>query len=187
MFLALVQEDPSPALQTVDTVGLAIVGLFALLGLWRGLWWQLLRLAGLAGAVAVARSLEPTITPLLEGHTGDMDPRVPQGFVWLGLFLVSLAVVAVIGRLGKRLLEAVQLGLVDRVGGAVAGALTGLVIHAAAMAVLVQVADDEFLASNFQGTVSARLVEVAGIDAPLLFGGDRAEGVRQRLVPVQGG
>src|SRR5690606_26087428 len=119
------------------------------------------------------------------GRLGDLDPRFLHGIVWLVLFLAAISVVALVGRLGKRLIEAVQLGLVDRVGGAVAGALTGLVLHAAGLAVLVQLAPDDFLAENLSGTVSERLVEVAGIDMPLLFGGSRSDDVKQRLVPTQ--
>lgn len=174
----------SSGLMTIDTIGLGLIGLFALLGLWRGLWWQLLRLAGLAAAVAVARSLEPSVSSTLEGRLGDLDDRVVHGITWLGLFLLTLALVAVLGRLGKKVLEAMQLGMMDRVGGAVAGALTGLVLHSALLAGFVQIASDELLQDHLATSFSERLVEVLGLEVPLLFGSERGADIQQRFAPL---
>jgi membrane protein required for colicin V production len=176
-------EAAGSFLMTIDMIGLGLLGLFLLLGLWRGMWWQLLRLVGLAAAVLVARSLEASVFGLLTGRLGELDERVLHGVVWLGLFLVTVAVFAVIGRTGKKLLEAMQLGMMDRVGGAVAGALTGLVLHAAALAGLVQIGSDAFIADNLNGSISERLVAVVGVEMPFLFAKERSDDVQQRLVP----
>lgn len=174
----------SGGLMTVDTVGLGLLGLFALLGLWRGLWWQVLRLVGLAAAVAVARSLESSVSSTLAGRFGDLDERVVQGITWLGLFLVTLALVALLGRLGKKLLEAMQLGLVDRVGGAVAGAATGVLLHAALLAGFVQIAPDDTLEAHLHGSFSERLVEILGVELSFLFDAERGVDVQQRFAPT---
>lgn len=171
-------------LMTVDTVGLGLLGLFALLGLWRGLWWQVLRLLGLAAAVAVARSLESSVSGALEGRLGEMDARVVQGITWLGLFLLTLALVALLGRLGKKLLEAMQLGLMDRVGGAVAGAATGILLHAALLAGFVQIAPDDVLESHLHDSFSERLIEVLGVELSFLFDAERGADVQQRFAPL---
>lgn len=176
-------EAASSFLMTIDMVGLGLLGLFLLLGLWRGLWWQLLRLIGLAAAVLVARSLESSVYGLLAGRLGELDDRVLHGIVWLGLFLVTVAIFALIGRTGKKLLDAMQLGMMDRIGGAVAGALTGLVLHAAALAGLVQIGSDAFIADHLEGSISERLVAVVGVEMPFLFAKDRSEDVQQRLIP----
>ena len=46
------------ALHWIDQVGLGISALFLALGAWRGLWWQVVRLLGLAAAVAIADSAD---------------------------------------------------------------------------------------------------------------------------------
>ncbi|QDU84994.1 Colicin V production protein [Planctomycetes bacterium Pla163] len=176
-------EAAGSFLMTIDMIGLGLLGLFLLLGLWRGLWWQLLRLVGLAAAVLVARSLEASVYGMLAGRLGELDERVLHGIVWLGLFLVTVAVFAAIGRTGKKLLDAMQLGMMDRVGGAVAGALTGLVLHAAVLAGLVQIGSDAFIADHLEGSISERLVAVVGVEMPFLFAKERSDAVQQRLVP----
>jgi uncharacterized membrane protein required for colicin V production len=173
----------STGLMHVDLVGLVLIGVFALLGVWRGLWWQLLRLVGLGAAVLAARSLEPSVSGLLEGRLSGLDPRVLHGIVWLVLFLATGALFALLGKLGKRMLEAMQLGLVDRVGGAVAGLATGLVLHAALLAALVMIASDAFLKENLHHSFSERLVAIVGVERPFLFHSERASDVEQRLVP----
>jgi uncharacterized membrane protein required for colicin V production len=177
-------ELAGSGLMNVDLVGLGLVAVFALLGAWRGLWWQLLRLVGLAAAVLTARSLEPSVSGLVEGRLSDLDPRVLHGVVWLVLFLATGALFAMLGKLGKRMLEAMQLGLLDRVGGAVAGITTGLVLHAALLAALVQIASDAFLAQHLHHSYSEKLVQLAGVEQPFLFRAERGHAVHQRLVPA---
>lgn len=176
--------EATQGLSNVDLVGLGLLGVFALLGFWRGLWWQLLRLVGLAAAVLAARSLETSVTGMLESRLSDLDPRVLHGIVWLVLFLGTVAVFALLGRLGKKLLEAMQLGLMDRVGGAIAGLLTGLVLHAALLAALVQIAPDAFLQKHIHHSFSERLIQIVGVELPFLFDSQRSTSVEQRLVPA---
>jgi uncharacterized membrane protein required for colicin V production len=162
-------ESPWSLLAPVDWIGAGLVVLFAALGAWRGLWWQAMRFAGLAAAVLIARAFTPKLAPSLHARLPDLDPRLGQGLVWLLLFLAGLAVAALLGRLGKRLLDAMQLGLVDRMGGLVAGTLTALLLHAALVAALLQLAPADVAHRAVAGTRSEVLVHTLARPLPVLF------------------
>ncbi|QDU67542.1 CvpA family protein [Engelhardtia mirabilis] len=165
----------------VDGVGLALVALFALLGIWRGLWWQAVRLLGVLGAVVAARTLGPRLAEWVAPRAGDMDPTLLGALAWFGVFLGGLILVVLVGRLGKSLLEALHLGLVDRFGGAVAGVLTALVLHAVGVAFLLQITPRIWAAEHLEGTRSERLVDVLGEKASLLFDARTALAIERRL------
>lgn len=166
-------EVPALSLGWIDTVGLVIVGVMLLLGAFRGLWWQVIRLLGLFAAVVLARALSPRLAPPLVEALPDLPPRVGYGLVWLAVFLAGLAVAALLGSLGKRLLSTMKLGLVDRAGGALLGVATGALVHVAFVAVLCQLAPEPWVARHVGatfsesalGAVGARWSAVVGTDA----------------------
>lgn len=158
----------------IDTIGLVLIVVFAVMGAARGLWWQVIRLLGLGAAVFVARTFSPRFVPYLQEAFDELDPRILAGAVWIGLFLMSLGLVAGIGRLGRKVLEAAALGMLDRVGGALAGALTGALLHAAIVAALVQVGDRQWVSDLLEGSKSEALVEVLVAKLPLLLDHDAA-------------
>ncbi len=102
----------------IDMVGLGLVALFLVLGLVRGLWWQVIRLLGVATAVGLARALSPRFTPTVAESFPELSASITYGLVWFALFVSGLVVASLLGLIGKRALEAMQLGLVDRAGGA---------------------------------------------------------------------
>lgn len=162
--ILLAQEAAEPgfgaavrALPWIDQLGLVLVGVFALLGVWRGLWWQVIRLLGVIMAVALARALTPRFQPSLEGAL-DLTPAVSNGMVWLAIFVAGLIVATLFGMIGKRALEAMQLGLVDRAGGALAGGLTGLVLHTALLVVLSSLGTQGWTSQTLEGSKSGYLL-----------------------------
>jgi uncharacterized membrane protein required for colicin V production len=156
----------------VDGAGLLIVGVFASLGLFRGLWWQVIRLLGLLGAALLARGLAPLAAGRLESSMPGADPRLVHGVLWIVAFIAGVAAFAALGRLGRRALEAMQLGPLDRVGGLLAGVITGLLVHAALVAGLLQVGSRTWAAESVRGTRSGQLVDALTHELPLLY--DRA-------------
>jgi uncharacterized membrane protein required for colicin V production len=152
----------------LDLVGIGLVALFALLGARRGLWWQLVRLLGLAAILAVARALAPRLVPGLVAALPTLDPRLASGLVWLAILALGLAVVALVGKLGRETIEAAQLGFVDRAGGALAGFLSGALLHAAFVLLLVLLAPAEFAREAVRDTRSARLYDTLGRRVTLL-------------------
>ncbi len=164
----------------LDVAGLGLVILFLVLGARRGLWWQLVRLLGLAAVIATARALAPRLTPRLVSALPSLDPRIASGLVWLTLLALGLAVVALVGRLGKETIEAAQLGFVDRAGGAVAGALSGALLHGALVLLLVLLGPAEWSREAVRDTRSARLFDTLGRRLPLLEDAHAAEALRDR-------
>lgn len=152
-----------------DGIGAAFVLVFALLGCARGLWWQLVRLLALSVAIALARLLAPELSEALRGALPDLDARVAHGLCWLVLFALALAGCSLIGQLGKGAIEILQLDLVDRAGGALAGALTGLLLHGAFLVALTQLAPHHWLVAELAGTRSAALVDLLSRALPLLM------------------
>jgi len=152
----------------LDLVGIGLVVLFFVLGARRGLWWQLVRLLGLAAAIAVARAVSPRLSPQLVAAIPDLDPRIASGIVWITVLLLGLALVAAVGRLGKASIQAAQLGFVDRAGGAVAGALSGALLHAAIVLLIVLLGPVEWSREAVRDTRSARLFDTLGRRVPLL-------------------
>ncbi|MEO0649227.1 MAG: CvpA family protein [Planctomycetota bacterium] len=153
----------------IDGVGLVLVAGFALLGAWRGLWWQVVRLVGLLGAVLAARTLAPDLAAWIEARWQDSDAVIVAGASWLLVFLAALILAVLLGRLGKRLLEALKLSLLDRAGGVVAGLATGALLHASVVTVVLHLAPGGWSNRHIAGTRSAQLVELLGDRAKVLF------------------
>ncbi len=183
---AVLFERTAADVPAIDLIGAILVVLLSALGFWRGLWWQAMRFAGLAGAVLVARAFTPRLAPDLETRLVDLDPRFLTGLVWLVLFLAALGVAAALGRLGRRLLEAMQLGLMDRVAGGLFGALTGLLLHAALVAAVLQLAPHQLAHHAVAGTRSERLVSALERPLPLLFDAHTSRRMRALLAAPPG-
>jgi len=151
----------------VDHVGLAVLGSFLLLGIWRGLWWQVVRMLGLAAAVGVARWAGPAWGGFLEGWL-ELQPPVALGLGWLSAFLLTLLGVAFLGMLGSRTIEAMKLSLINRSLGGVAGLLTGLLLHSALVMVGAAFAPSAWRSEVLPGTWSGQAVEALTERWPIL-------------------
>jgi len=170
------------SLRWVDHVGFGIAFLFLILGAVRGLWWQVVRLVGLAAAVALARLLAPAWGPAFQEVSG-LSPVMAQGLVWIGLFVVGLVIASLLGLVGKKSLDAMQLGLVDRFGGALAGVVTGLLLHSALLLCLCYVGPQPWTRNELAGTWSERLVRVVATRSAVLLDSDSsaARSIREWL------
>jgi uncharacterized membrane protein required for colicin V production len=167
----------------LDVLGLVLVVYFLLVGMKHGLWWQLVRLFGIIASVAIARAVVPPIAPRFAAAFPDLDARIAGGIVWTAVILLGLLVVALVGRVGKDSLEAVQLGTIDRIGGAVAGALTGVLVHAAIVLCMCQIARREWSVDAVRGTASQRLVASVGTSVPLFLDAHAADTLEPWLGP----
>lgn len=181
---ALQEVEPASGpggLAWIDWIGLGLIALFLLLGWVRGLWWQLIRLAGLVLAVAVARACSPMLEPTVIEALPDLSPRVVYGIVWISLFLLALALAAFLGHLGQKLLKAMQLDAVDRFGGGAVGAATGLLIHVALLAGLAQLAPAGWLQGVLADTHSEELLLAVGRRWPIVVTGASGAEVESAL------
>jgi len=158
-------EEPAAAeagfqLSWIDWVGAIMGGLFLLLGLLRGLWWQVIRLIGLLASAMLARTFSAPWGEALR-ESSDLSSEVATGVVWVGLFVLGIAITALVGTLGKKSLEAMQLGLADRFGGALAGLATGMLLHVAWLVVLAHLGPQPWTAEALEGTYSRTLLQTA--------------------------
>ncbi|MBM3977726.1 MAG: CvpA family protein [Planctomycetes bacterium] len=153
----------------VDLLGLLFLAVFGFLGLLRGLWWQVVRLLGVLAAILVARTFADVVSDALRGFSAALDPRVAHGVAWSALFVLALCAAALLGQLGKSALETLQLDLLDRIGGLLAGLLTGLLCFSAFLIGLGLLAPRHWLLEHVPGTRSAVLVDVCARRVPLLL------------------
>ncbi|MFT5284926.1 MAG: putative membrane protein required for colicin V production [Planctomycetota bacterium] len=171
--ISFIQADTLPTdLVWIDIVGLVLIGASLVLGFICGLWWQIIRLVGLMAAVLLARGLSPSLAPLLEEQIPSLGPRYASGTVWIIVFVLGLAAATLLGLLGRKLLKTMQLGLFDRIGGAVAGVITGAMIHIALVAAFCQLGPEPWVAEQLGETFSERMFKGAGTQWELVVGPD---------------
>ena len=183
MVLALLQQasgaagsggSPLGGHPWIDYVGLGIVILFFFLGIKHGLVWQVTRLLGMLASVYIARTLSPELVPKVQTVL-QLSMKVCEGIVWFLVFLVSLLGMAFIGMIGKRALEAVQLGPMDRLGGGMAGAFTGLVVHCVILVMLTSLATADWASRTMRGSASATILDNLSRKSHILLNAQAAE------------
>lgn len=162
----------------LDVLGLTIVVIFTVLGVRRGLWWQLVRLLGLVCALAVARAAAPWFGARIDAVFAGLGPRVANGLAWAAIFAAGLLAVALIGRIGRASLEAAQLGWIDRIGGALAGAASGALVYAVVLVCLCQTLPEETLRQALRGSRSERVLAALERGIPAILDARAADSVR---------
>ena len=162
----------------IDLVGMGIVLLFFILGIRHGLVWQVTRLIGMLVAVTLARSLSPEFVPHIQSALS-LPAKASQGIVWFLVFLATLLVTALIGIVGRRALEAVHLGPMDRVGGGLAGAVTGVVLHSAFLVLLTAVGTTEWASTTLRGSASASMLDSLSRKTHLLLDAQAADRIME--------
>lgn len=165
----------------LDLVGLALVVLLLLLGLYRGLWWQTIRLVGVSLSILIARAAGAPLAQRLLALFPDLSVRTAHGLAWGTLFLTALLACALLGLLGQRMLEAMRLDLANRIAGAFAGATTGLFVHVVFLVLVCQLAPPQVLGRYVAGTYSERLYSTLGGRWSLVMAAEAAHEVDQVL------
>ena len=117
---------PLPSLSPLDWGLLAVLGLSVIVGLRRGIVFELMSLAGWVLAWGVAQAYGGSLAPWLPMHAGGPALR---GVTAFGLtFVGTLALCAVLARIARALISATPLSVVDRMLGAGFGLARGLVV-----------------------------------------------------------
>jgi uncharacterized membrane protein required for colicin V production len=175
--MELPHQLPAP----LDLVGLGLILVLFGLGLYRGLWWQVIRLVGVALSVVVARALGARLAEKLMALFGELEPRMAHGIAWGTLFLTTLLACALLGLLGQRMLEAMKLDLANRFAGGCAGAATGLFLHVVLVVLVCHLAPARVLEKHVAGTRSERLYAALGIQRPVVLAAEATEDVDRIL------
>jgi len=113
-------------LSWVDWVLLAVLGLSVLVGVFRGLVFELMSLAGWVVAYVAAIWFAPQAAPHLP--VGTPGSALNHSAALLACFVAALVVWGLIARLVRMMIAATPLTVPDRVLGAAFGALRGLVL-----------------------------------------------------------
>jgi membrane protein required for colicin V production len=109
-----------------DYAVLAVVGVSVLLGLWRGVIGEVLALLGWVLAFAAARLGAASGARLLDGVM--VDPALRLATAMIVIFIAVLLLVALVRFLVRKAVQAVGLGFLDRLLGAVFGILRGALV-----------------------------------------------------------
>ena len=145
----LLQQEPSAAaaptselllqLQTlgwVDLTAIAVLLVFFVIGLFKGLIWQVSRVGILVAAYVVAGRFGPAVADLLartsvaspapaEPTAGATSTDTTIYLAYVLLFLVVLVALSLLAMLLQKLAVKAGLGFFDRLGGGVVGVATG--------------------------------------------------------------
>jgi membrane protein required for colicin V production len=112
--------------QTLDWIFLGVMLASLLLGLWRGLVYEVLSLLNWLASFVLAQWWAPALAVRLPMGNASESVRYAAGFVLV--FIGSLFVLGMVAALVKKLVTAVGLRPVDRILGALFGALRGAVL-----------------------------------------------------------
>jgi membrane protein required for colicin V production len=118
----------------LDWVFIAVLTFSMGVGLWRGLVFEVLSVAGWLGAFLLAQWGAPEVAAWLPMGEWSASLRYAVGFVLV--LVLALFASALLAMLAKKLVEAVGLRPIDRLLGAAFGLLRGLVIILAATVVV---------------------------------------------------
>ncbi len=194
--LAIVSQDPAARqvpealhelqhLGWVDHTALAVVLVFFVLGLFKGLIWQISRIAILvlsyvaAGRFGSAVGAWLTRTPAVGGQPVPPDagpaavPATPETTLYLAyvlIFLVVLIALSLLSILVQRLAQKAGLGFFDRLGGGVLGVATGACVVLFGLFVVHMFFRGSQLANAAESShalrLSRRAVDLLGVQVP---------------------
>ena len=110
----------------VDLAMLAVLAFSVILGLWRGLVFEVVSLAGWVVAYMAANLAGPMVAGLIPGTEDSASLRLWGAYV--GVFIVALVACTLLARLLRMIVSATPLSVVDRLGGGAFGAARALVL-----------------------------------------------------------
>ena len=123
-----------PDIAPLDWIFLAVLLASLLVGAWRGLVVEVMSLVAWLAAFILAQMFAPDAAALLPMGQASEPMRYAAGFVLV--FVATLFAGALIGFVVSKLLSAVGLGAINRLLGALFGALRGVVLILAATVVV---------------------------------------------------
>jgi len=110
----------------VDAVMIGVLLVSVLVGLFRGLMFEVMALVGWVVAYLVARWFAADLAAVLP--LGTASPAVNHALAFTGLFIATVVVWSLLARLVRLLLHATPLSAIDRVGGGAFGLVRGAVV-----------------------------------------------------------
>ena len=109
----------------VDLTAIAVLIVFFILGLFRGLVWQVSRILTLVAAYVVAGAYGETIAGSLRKMVSGINDELSLYIAYFAVFIVVLVIVSVIAYFFEKLIDRSGMSFYNRVGGGVLGVVTG--------------------------------------------------------------
>lgn len=160
-----------------------IVG-FGVMGFRDGVVKRVLEIVGLLATLVLTARFATEALPWMQEHTG-----LPEGpallITWAALFLVGFLLTKLLAGLLSKLIRLTLLGWIDRWGGALLGALIGVLFCSVVLVALNQITGDGKIQSAYEESTAGGLLFHA---APSFYRsvqgltGDRASGVWGRVM-----
>jgi membrane protein required for colicin V production len=110
----------------IDLALLAAFGLSVLVGLWRGLVFEVVSLLGWLVAFIIANSFGPLLADLIPAHVA--TPELRLWGCYIGVFFAVLVACTLLARMLRALISATPLSVIDRLMGGVFGVVRGALI-----------------------------------------------------------
>lgn len=110
----------------VDIAMCAFLALSVIVGLTRGVVFELLSLTGWFAAYFAARWFAPLVLPYI--HVGTPGSNLNQGLALVSVFIAALVTWSLVARLVRLLIRATPLSALDRLIGSVFGFLRGALV-----------------------------------------------------------
>ncbi|MDD4212299.1 MAG: CvpA family protein [Bacilli bacterium] len=112
----------------IDIVIIALAGLLAVIGMFRGFVKELFSLGGWIISIGVAFFLSNPVAPIVVSMTGLEAGFTANALTFVGLFLVSFIIIKIISHSLSKSIQKGALGFVDRLFGIVWGLGKALII-----------------------------------------------------------
>jgi len=142
----------------LDIILILILAVCFVLGFWNGLVKQLASILGTVAGVVLAARLAPRLAPALQGRL-ITDPQVALIAAYVCLFVPAALAVWFIGLLVRRILKQAELGLTDRIWGALFGLVKGVVFCWAFLLAIVPMSEESYFHQQLQqGYLAPRLL-----------------------------
>jgi membrane protein required for colicin V production len=142
-----------------DIIVLTVVGVLALLGLWKGLVRQVVGLAGVAAGYVVAMKF---YGPLAAKSLAGFRPATGNVISFLAIFIACIVAASIVGWIAGKLMGAAGLGILNRVGGGILGGAKGCLIVSVAVMMLIAFMPPN--SSVFKGSGTMNYIQpIAGI------------------------
>jgi len=148
----------------VDVIALTVLAVAVLRGLWIGLVREVFSIAALAAAILAFRALREPVAALIAERTA-WDPLVATAAAGGVVVIGALLFVTIAGAIVRRLVGAVGLGAIDRIGGGALGAAEGALVVGLALLAVTEVLgpSDPLVAGSRALAVFERVQEAAGL------------------------
>lgn len=144
-------------LSWIDLTSLAILLLFFVWGIFRGLLWQASRLACLALGYLLATLYAEDVARFLETRTSMVEGKVAVYVAYFTIFLAVLIILSYVTLLLERLVHKLQLSFYNRMGGGVLGIGMGGALVLLFLGCLYVITPDGTLLEEARASHTARL------------------------------